>query len=235
MTDRMGRADLHLHTTASDGRATVSELLDYVAAQGRLDVIAITDHDTLDASLWACDQRARYAFDIIPGMEITAYDSHVLGLWITHPVPRGLSLAETAAAVHEQGGLAILAHPCELGVNPVAVMRHLTHPEVLLTAGIDAIEVFNSGAPTPGGNRLARHLAGRIQLPVTGSSDAHTLTAIGCGMTRFAGRTALDLRHALVTRQTIAEGVLWPIIDYLRLLPATTQRKLSASLAMNTR
>lgn len=228
-----GFADLHMHTTVSDGRATPAELLDFVSAQGRLNVIAITDHDRLDASLWAYERRSGYPFEIVPGVEVSSRDAHVLALWVTQPIPRGLSLAETATAIHEQGGLAVLAHPFEVLVHLKPIWRYLAQPEVLLQTGIDAIEVHNSGTPTPGGNRLARRLANRIQMPITGSSDAHTLTAIGCGITRFEGQTALDLRRALMNGSTTAEGVRWPIIDYLRILPASTQRKLSASLGMN--
>lgn len=235
MNPRTGYADLHMHTTVSDGCATVAELLDYVACQGRLDVIAITDHDRLDASLWAYEHRTHYPFDIVPGVEISSRDGHVLGLWVTRPIPRNLSLAETADAIHEQDGLAVLAHPFEVFVCAHMVRRYLIRPEVLLEAGMDAIEVHNSGAPTPGGNWLSRRMAEQIKLPMTGSSDAHTLTGIGCGVTRFEGHTAQDLRQALVNGSTQAEGVPWPIIDYLRLLPTTTQRKLSASLGMNMR
>ncbi|MAS32981.1 MAG: phosphotransferase [Anaerolineaceae bacterium] len=235
MTRRTGLADLHMHTTTSDGWATVTELLDYVRAQGRLDVIAITDHDRLEASLWAYEHRARYPFDIVPGVEVSSRDGHVLALWVTKPIPRGLSLQETVAAIHEQNGLAVLAHPFEIFVHTHMIWRYLTRPEVLLETEIDAIEVHNSGAPTPGGNWLARSMAEKIKLPMTGSSDAHTLTGIGCGITRFEGQSAQDLRRALVNGTTIAEGVRWPIVDYLRLLPASTQRKLSASLGMSTR
>lgn len=235
MKKAFGQADIHMHTTASDGRATVSQLLDYVAARGGLDVIAITDHDTLDASLWAYEHRARYPFEIIPGLEVSSCDGHVLALWVTEPVEAGLSLAETAAAIHELGGLAVLAHPFEVLLHTHMLRRYLTRPEVLLEAGIDAVEVHNSGAPTPGGNWLARQMAVKLNLPVTGGSDAHTLSAIGCGITQFPGRTAQDLRHALVNGTTLARGARWPITDYLRLLPGSTQRKLSASLGMNTR
>jgi hypothetical protein len=140
-----------------------------------------------------------------------------------------------ACGFHAQNGIAVLAHPFEPLIHTHMLWRYLTQPEVLLETGIDAIEVHNSGTPTPGGNRLARRMAEKIRLPVTGGSDAHTLTAIGCGITRFEGHTAQDLRQALVTGTTLAEGVPWPIIDYLRLLPSSTQRKLSASLGMNTR
>ena len=232
-TEYTGYADLHMHTTASDGYATVQELLDHVAKIAQLDVIAITDHDILDASITAWEQQAHYPFDIVPGVEVSSRDGHVLGLWITQPIPAGLSLTETAAAIHEQNGLAVLAHPFEIFVHPCAFWRYLSRPTVLLESGVDAIEVHNSGAPTPGGNWLARRMATQIGMTMTGSSDAHALTSIGSGITRFPGQTAVDLRCALTNCATVAEGKAWPITDYLRLLPATTQRKLSASLGMN--
>ena len=52
-TARRGRADLHIHTLASDGTAPVTEILDHVEREGILDVIAITDHERIDAALAA--------------------------------------------------------------------------------------------------------------------------------------------------------------------------------------
>jgi predicted metal-dependent phosphoesterase TrpH len=233
-THSSGLADLHMHTSASDGYPHVAALLDYVAAQQRLDVIAITDHDTLEASLWAYERRQNYPFDIVPGVEISSRGGHVLGLWVTAPVQRDMSLVDTVAAIHRQGGLAILAHPDELFVHPGLVWRYLTRPEVLLESGIDNIEVHNSGAPTPGGNLLSRRLARKLRLPMVGNSDAHTLTSIGCGVTCFQGRTALDLRRAIISGTTGAEGQLWPVTDYLKPLPNSMRRMPSASLEMTS-
>ena len=52
-TERRGRADLHIHTLASDGTASVAEILDRVEREAVLDVIAITDHERIDAALAA--------------------------------------------------------------------------------------------------------------------------------------------------------------------------------------
>ncbi len=81
-----GRADLHMHTTVSDGTATVEQMLDHIVQRGDLDVIAITDHDRLAASLWAYSHRELYPFEIIPGVEVTSSDAHILGLWVTEPI-----------------------------------------------------------------------------------------------------------------------------------------------------
>lgn len=85
-----GRADLHMHTTASDGTADVQTLLAFIADQRRdLDVIAITDHDRLDSSLWAYENRQQYPFDVVPGLEVTTQAGHILALWVTTPILRG--------------------------------------------------------------------------------------------------------------------------------------------------
>lgn len=213
-----GRADVHIHTTASDGFASIHQILGYIARKQLLDVIAITDHDVMDASLWAYDHRANYPFEIIPGVEVTSAEGHVLALWVTQPIPKGLSLKETVDAIHEQGGMAILAHPFELIVCPDGAARYLVRPSAVQEAGVDAIEIHNAGAMTPGNNILARRLARRLGLPTVGNSDAHSLEAIGRGITRFQGKTAADFRQAVWKCETTVVGTSWPLRDYARLL-----------------
>src|SRR5438132_12795283 len=53
MMHTMGRADVHLHTCHSDGAPTVRALLAHVAARTQLNVIAITDHDTIAGAVEA--------------------------------------------------------------------------------------------------------------------------------------------------------------------------------------
>jgi predicted metal-dependent phosphoesterase TrpH len=224
-----------MHTRASDGLATVQQVLDYVQAAGELNVIAITDHDVLDASLWAYSQRGRYDFDIIPGVEVTAREGHVVALWVTNPIPKRMSVKETAAAIHEQGGVAILAHPCEPTIAGRHLLRYYRHPEVLLGWDVDAVEMYNAGSLTPGNNEMAQRLCRRLPLPVVGNSDAHTLSAIGCGITRFPGYTAKDFRIALAEGRTVAEGVRWPITAYLKLSPSSIHRKVNRFLGTSLR
>jgi hypothetical protein len=220
---KSGRADLHMHTTVSDGTATVRQLLDHLTrrseAQRRaLDVIAITDHDRLEASLWAYERRHRYPFDIIPGVEVSSRGGHVLALWVTQPIPMDLSLQETIAAIHAQGGLAVLAHPFHVQMGFVAknAPRYLRTPQLLLEWGLDAIEVHNAGMLTPGCNLVARSVAARIGITQLGNSDAHTLGAIGSGWTRFPGHTAAHLRTAIETGQTRARGHYWGAREYVK-------------------
>ena len=79
--------DLHLHTTASDGRSSPEDLVQ-AAVRARLDTISVTDHDTvagLDRVAAAC---ATVEVEWVPGIEITAIyedvDVHVLGYFLDH-------------------------------------------------------------------------------------------------------------------------------------------------------
>lgn len=74
----MGKADLHIHTTASDGALSVTELLKKVVEKG-LQTISITDHDTIDGFLEAEKMVSDLGIDLIPGVELTV-------LWKSHEV-----------------------------------------------------------------------------------------------------------------------------------------------------
>jgi hypothetical protein len=228
-----GRADLHMHTTVSDGIAPVQTMLNHIAERGLLDVIAITDHDRMEASLWAVAHQERYPFEIVPGVEVTSRDGHVLALWVTHPIRKGMSLVETCAAIHEQDGIAVLAHPFEPTITPAASWRYFRHPQVLQQSGVDAVEVINAGAFTPGNNWLAQRVFQDSTLPLVGSSDAHQPSEIGSGVTHFLGKTAADLRTSIVRGTTAAEGKPWSIIVYLKLSIIMIPKKLNGSLATN--
>ncbi|HYL41316.1 MAG TPA: PHP-associated domain-containing protein, partial [Candidatus Binatus sp.] len=208
VTERLGRADLHIHTLASDGTAGVVDVLAHVQAIGELDVIAITDHERIDAALvgraMARDRGLR--FEVVVGEEITTLGGHLLGLWLERPVPPFRSLRRSIAEIHDQGGLAIPAHPlvpyplCAQGF----ALRRLLADEARYRP--DAIEAFN---PTtlgrPFHDRVLR-FAEEHDLPKIGSSDAHALAAIGAGWTSFAGRTADELRIAIAAGATHQHG-----------------------------
>lgn len=87
----MGNIDLHLHTTASDGVMTPSEIVNYAKNKG-LQAIAITDHDTIEGLKEGLLEGERIGLEVIPGIEISAEHSpgsmHLLGFFIdvNHPI-----------------------------------------------------------------------------------------------------------------------------------------------------
>lgn len=81
-------ADLHLHTTASDGEFTPSQVVAF-ARVAKLDAVAITDHDTLAGVRQAVEAATGTGLRVIPGVELTAewdgVEVHVLGYFPHHP------------------------------------------------------------------------------------------------------------------------------------------------------
>lgn len=106
-------ADPHCHTLASDGMVTPAELVD-AAVKAHVDLIAVTDHDTM-ASVKEVQQRGEaVGLTVVAGQEITTQRpamTHMLGWFLEQPVKRGMSLEDSVAAIHDQGGLAIVPHP----------------------------------------------------------------------------------------------------------------------------
>jgi predicted metal-dependent phosphoesterase TrpH len=210
----VGKADLHLHTAHSDGMASVAELLDYVQEHTDLDVIAVTDHDSLRGAMDAREKWARgsYRFEVVPGMEVTTVEGHLLALFIEEPVPCLRAVEETVAAVHRLGGLCVVPHPFTWLTRGMG----LTHIRRVLSSktdgvGFDGIEVTNGTPAGRIGAAKAKVLNSReFSLAEVGGSDAHFLACIGAGYTEFEGRTAAELRQAIVSRVTRGISVQHP-------------------------
>ncbi len=213
MSARQGRADLHIHTAASDGTAGVDTILARVAARGDLDVIAVADHDRIDAALAArAMARARGApFDVIVGEEVSTRGGHLLALFLEERIPPWRSMRATIAAVHQQGGLAIPAHPLipyPLCASARTLRRLVEDPDPLVHP--DALEAFN---PTTLGRPWHPRVVAFVErhgLAGIGASDAHEPGQIGQGWTEFPGHSAADLRAAILGHRTTWHGEYYP-------------------------
>ena len=201
----LGRADLHIHSLASDGTAGIEAILDHVEHGTDLDVIAITDHERIDAAVaakaMARDRGTRA--EVVVGEEITTLGGHLLGLYLDRPIRPYRSLRNTILAVHEAGGLAIPAHPLvpyPLCAQGWMLRRLLDDPDP--AAHPDGLETFNPTSLGRPWHRRVVRFADLHGLARLGNSDAHTLGAIGSGWTTFPGRDAADLRRAIETRTT---------------------------------
>ncbi len=213
MSEGVGRADLHIHTAASDGTAGVEAILSHVARRGDLDVIAIADHDRIDAALAArAMARARgYPFEVVVAEEVSTRGGHLLALFLKERVPPWRSMRATIAAIHRQGGLAIPAHPLipyPLCASGRTLRQLLDDPDPKVHP--DALEAFN---PTTVGRPWQPRVvafAERHGLAGVGASDAHELHQIGQAWTEFPGRGADDLRAAILGRRTTWHGQFYP-------------------------
>jgi len=195
----MGFADLHIHTIHSyDGTCSVSAVLKQVADHTDLDVIAITDHDSMAGVHEALDRAPAYGVEVIPGCEISTADGHLLGLFIDRPIQAGLSLIHTIQLIGDQGGLCIAAHPMAKGVSS---LRMTTIQQALRQPGVKqvllGVEACNGGLVYTRRNPLVEVMVQALPLAQVGNSDAHILETIGQGSSEFEGQSALELRYAL--------------------------------------
>lgn len=170
----MFAVDLHVHTGALHlfrGRSTPFDpiglrLAAFVARLRGLDAIAITNHDFSSPV-----PSALFGVRIIPGIEITTTNGHLLVIGPTPPartVANTLDPHEAVALAHEHGCVAIMAHP----------FRNSTLRDV--DAPYDAIEL---NAKRPQERPRVVELARKRELPLVAASDAHFPFEVGTAYT----------------------------------------------------
>jgi predicted metal-dependent phosphoesterase TrpH len=199
------KADIHIHSDHSDGLAKIPEIMEYVQNHTDLDVIAITDHNTIEGALFAKSLSELYDFEVVVAEEVSSKEGHVIGLFLEEAVPAGMSAADTVRAIEEQGGVAVIAHPFSAQGVFGPKGRDLFSAAVNDWA-FHAFEVYNSLPFLVWANSVAaKVLAGGHGVAATGGSDAHVLKAIGKGYTLFKGTTAEDLRSSILNLETRAQ------------------------------
>lgn len=219
MTDgrpqRLGQADMHIHSIASDGTASAAEILEHTESRTDLDVIAIADHERIEAAV-ECQRLARERgsrVEVVVAEEVTTRSGHLLGVFLQARLRRNQRLESTVAEIHEQGGLAIVPHPFSAftkGMRKHAIVRVHLSPDPLVYW--DALEGYNPSTAGRYGRTATLGLAGELGLPLVGNSDGHTLDTIGDGRTYFPGSTAEDYRRAILERTTSGGCVDWGFV-----------------------
>jgi len=191
------KVDMHVHTVYSgDSRNSVQDILDGCRRVG-MDGVVVLDHNTLRGGSEAVAMRSDIL--VIPGIEVSTADGHVLALNVNAEIPRDLTVEETIDRIHAQGGVAVAAHPYRvwsgLGESKVYGRK------------FDAIECQN-GRSTRRGNRKAVVLAEEMGRARTGGSDSHEPETIGKAYTVLPdGCTDADsVMKALLSGKATAEG-----------------------------
>ena len=211
----MLKIDLHTHSIASpDGSLKMADYKKML--RGGLDVIAITDHNTIS---FGKKVQAELGQNIIVGEEITTLKGEIIGLFLKHVVRPGLSPLETVKAIHNQDGLVYLPHPFETvrkGMKAEVLQEIIDH--------VDIIEVFNGRAVFQNRSAIARQWAKKYKKARAASSDAHGL--YGWGRTYTLVKevpkydTLIDLLSTsdvnLSERRANLLGVCYPKFNRLR-------------------
>ena len=177
------KIDLHTHSFFSGDGVSSPEDMVTAAREKGLHGFAITDHNTCEAVTYFSekgfmreDGSAVDNFLIIPGVEVTTAEGHLLCIGATLPYLKGRPAREVCDLIHERGGLAIPPHPYDL-------FRAGIRFSTLEKLPVDAIEVFNAATTLRRYNRYAFKYAQLRGLPMTAASDAHHEAAIGTAYT----------------------------------------------------
>ena len=177
--------DLHLHTFFSHDATDSPEAMIAAAKKHGLSGIAITDHDTCEGveylrrkGLLRDDGEAVDGFLIIPGVEVSTKDGHLLCLGTTLPYMKRKPAVEVVAAIQERGGIAVAPHAYDR-------FRAGIREEILNDLDLAAIETFNAAVSMKRFNTHARSYAERRGLAKTAASDAHHASTVGISSTSY--------------------------------------------------
>ena len=196
------RADLHIHSTYSDGRCSPKDIIIEAINKG-IDIISITDHNSFRGAIVA----ARYARElpdspiVIIGNEVRTDLGDIL-VYCQEEFDAPRNVFELIDRAHENNCLVVPAHPFD-------IMRHGVGDHIFNIRGWDAIEVWNASAP-PNANREAIKAARLLGLPGLASSDAHVPEYIG------AAYTLIELEELSVESvlKAIKKGYVQPHYGY---------------------
>jgi predicted metal-dependent phosphoesterase TrpH len=196
--------DFHVHSWYSPDAADAPEALIAAAKSKGLSGLAITDHDRIGAHDYLLQQGLERpdglpvdGFLVVPGVEVSTAEGHLLCLGVRLPVRKGRPAAEVVAEVQALGGIAIPAHPFDgwrAGIRPPALDR----------LAVKHLEVFNAAVTSRSYNAEARKYAQRRGLIGLAGSDAHHASAVGTATT---GLELTDLSLAGVLRALEAGAI----------------------------
>jgi len=157
---------LDLHTHVGSKYITSSEALTAVIAAAGLDGIAITNSKDIEVAqkIKSCIKGTH----IIVGQEVVSTSYHVLALNISRQIEDGQPAAAIIEEIHDQGGVAILAHPAITRPHPGRLAQDIR------VLGPDAVEIYNAlVGPVFFFNWLAASAARRTGVAGIAASDTH--------------------------------------------------------------
>jgi predicted metal-dependent phosphoesterase TrpH len=218
----LSKADVHVHTKYSGlahfkflkfpESASNPEDVVKIAKKVGLSVLCITDHNSIAGAVKAKEYAKNDPdIEVVIGEEVSTLDGEVIGLFLTEEIPMDLTAKETIQRIRDQGGIVLAPHPFSGHVFGIG--------NLIDSLDIDGIEVINGGHIDGISNDKALEHSKCGRWACVAGSDAHALGQLGCCSTMFEGRTAQDLRTAILnkttqpvgTSTTLDRGIKWSI------------------------
>ncbi|MHA1409677.1 MAG: PHP-associated domain-containing protein [Candidatus Odinarchaeia archaeon] len=196
----MLKIDFQVHTHYSKCAISSPKEIIKAALQRNLDGIAITDHNTNKGYFNAKKTRSKLL--IIPAIEVSSKDGHIIGLGITDIIPKKEPAEVTIQKIKDAGGIALIPHPFDYLRNCVGSKLNYLKPDV--------IEVYNANMITPFGNYFAKKFAEKNSLGTTAGSDAHSSLELGYAYTLVEDGSIDDILSYLIKQKAKTYGKLIP-------------------------
>ncbi len=209
------KLDLHVHTSRSQDASTDPQAVAEIVRSRGLDGVAVTEHD-----LFMPLESDRIL--VIPGIEVSSKEGHILGLGGTMPVPRGLDVKRTIELLHEHGFLVVIPHPYDRSSPGLDPLR--------LGSNMDAIETINSSMiPFYSCKKKAENAARTLGLPMVAGSDSHIPSTIGDAYTLVdvVSPTVEGVLESIRSGKTTPCGSPTNLRNRVRTLRATLAKSLS--------
>ena len=208
------KIDIHIHSINSFDSSIQIEDLQEISRSKGLDGVAITDHDKYFNG-------KVQGLVVIPGIEVSTREGHLLSLGRVGDITAGLSADQTIRIIHDRGGAAILAHPYDLirgGIKPDQI-----------TEKLDGIETINSKAyPYTLSKHLAEKAAKKMGVSSFGGSDSHTPDTIGDAYTSIKSQSSSidEIIDAIKKGDVSPEGGSTGNVNQLRRMKAAVKWRL---------
>jgi predicted metal-dependent phosphoesterase TrpH len=184
------KIDLHVHTTYSNDSIITPKDLFFYAQRSGLNAVAVTDHNTMEGAKKIAKETKNFL--VIPGMEVSSLNGHIVALNVIEKIPRDRTAAETVDLIHRAGGVAVACHP-------FAMLKGCVGKYV--TDKFDAIEVINASAfPFGSSVQKALETAEKLGLPKVAGTDAHYGPVIGCAYTVVDAEPTVDAVLAAIVK-----------------------------------
>ena len=199
------KIDLHVHTVESYDAHTRREDLPAIIKTRGLDGVAVTEHNNFNPP--------KLDALIIPGVEISSRQGHIIALGIHEMVQPRQPADDTIRQIHKQDGLVIIPHPYDPVCECIKLSRLTIKPDAVETVNADALSFYIS-------NWLARRDAAKFKLPQVGGSDSHIPQTVGDAYTvvETDSPTTKDVLEAIRAGRVRAEGRATSVRNKLRKL-----------------